>query len=37
MATDLAVYGPGVGPESLVSGVIDEIVGTFEVPQFTWP
>lgn len=37
VATVLAVCGPGVGLESSVSGVIDEIVGIFEVPQPMWP
>ena len=32
VATVLAICSPGVGFESSVSGVIDEIVGVFEAP-----
>ncbi|MGI9498037.1 MAG: hypothetical protein ACR2NK_18415 [Mariniblastus sp.] len=37
VATVLAICSPGVGLESSVSGVIDEIVGIFDIPQSVWP
>lgn len=37
VATVLAICSPGVGLESSVSGVIDEIVGIFDIPKSVWP
>jgi hypothetical protein len=37
VATVLAICSPGVGLESSVSGVVDEIVGMFEAPRSLQP